>query len=239
MDAFQRGVNRVPQIRRVLRPIVERPRQPRGDFGVDGVQCQHLFRPKIVALGLVNVEQIVVAELEHQRPCAIGRAQRKGRMLHQASNLGNIRSAGRRLQAEPAVDNQRVVLPALVKIIQRGPAWRFIFQLQQSIQTCQPVGQIVRLFVLALCQRLCLRMPGGSKIRQGQIFQRPFAGANGVGLIACLILFPVVRVQPIIHQRRAQLLAQRLSGLRHLSVANPRDSYGYHCGLRLAAHPEP
>ena len=21
-------------------------------------------------------------------------------------------------------------------------------------------------------------------------------------------------------------------------VANPRDSYGYHCGLRLAAHPE-
>ncbi len=137
-------------------------------------------------------------------------------MQHQGAHLGNLRAGGGGLQAEPAVQHQRIVLPALEKVIQAVLTILLVTVIHQSAQGTHAISHIGGLIVLIACQLRAGIHTGNQQVIQGQIAQGALASLQGVGAVRGLFQAQVlIQFLPVGSQGQAQLTLQLTTGLNH------------------------
>ena len=182
---LQRCLHLFFQCRLVFLPVIQRAHQACGDLRVERVERDHLLRPEGIAAAVRGVElrRVAVAETENQAARAVGVLQREGRVGHQLAHGFHIGGVGHGLQAEPFVDDQRLVLEILIETVSAAAAALGAAAVDQAHQRGQAVGHVVGGVELRVRQLQGAVIFPAQQIGQAQVFQAALAGGYCIGAV--------------------------------------------------------
>ncbi|MNS86632.1 hypothetical protein D3C72_1205420 [compost metagenome] len=167
----------------------------------------------------MELRRIARAEAEDQRAGAVRVAQVEGGVGHQRAHgvdgaLAGVRAhvaALHALEREPLVDDQRVLLEALVEIRQRVLAARRE-AVDQRRQRRGAVGHVVGLLVVGVGQRLHGGVAAVGQIAERQVAQRAAGHRIRVGAVRPRSGVGFICGEPFALQRAGQALAHEQAG---------------------------
>src|SRR5680860_932049 len=125
-------------------PALKGAEKPGGNVGIKAVDLQGLGCQQPVAIAIAAVEsgRVGLREGADQRAHAVGVLQRELRMRKEAAyGLDGIGARGARLNGKPFVEDERLVLPALVEVREGFVAYRRL-QMRQDRERGDGIGHV-------------------------------------------------------------------------------------------------